>query len=76
MRHTNRELAYDIHNSIWGSDAEAAVQSPMVTALICIVIAGIMLPVQLLELGEEIGWRGYLLGFQIEKYGPLRFSKP
>ena len=30
-----------------GSDAEAAVQSPMVTALICIVIAGIMLPVQL-----------------------------
>ncbi len=52
-----------------GSDAEAAVQSPMVTALICIVIAGIMLPVQLLELGEEIGWRGYLLGFQIEKYG-------
>lgn len=52
-----------------GSNAKATVQSPMLTALICIVIAGIMIPIQLLELGEEIGWRGYLLGFQIEKYG-------
>ncbi|MCI8359927.1 MAG: CPBP family intramembrane metalloprotease [Clostridiales bacterium] len=28
-----------------------------------------MIPIQSLALGEEVGRRGYLLGFQIEKYG-------
>ena len=52
-----------------GTDAELVVRSPLLFALVCVVIAAVMIPVQLLELGEEIGWRGYLLGFQIEKYG-------
>jgi len=27
------------------------------------------MPIYLLEPGEEIGWRGYVLWFQVEKYG-------
>ena len=52
-----------------GTDAEIAVNSPILIALACIAVSGVMFPVQLLELGEEIGWRGYLLGLQVEKYG-------
>lgn len=52
-----------------GTNAEVVIKSPLLIALVCIIVAAIMIPVQLLELGEEIGWRGYLLGFQIEKYG-------
>ena len=48
---------------------EIIVKYPLVIALACIVISALMIPIQLLELGEEIGWRGYLLGFQTEKYG-------
>lgn len=52
-----------------GTSAEMVIRSPLFLALVCIVIAAVLIPIQLLELGEEIGWRGYLLGFQIEKYG-------
>ncbi len=52
-----------------GTDEEIAVNSPLLIALVCVAISAVMIPIQLLELGEEIGWRGYLLGFQIEKYG-------
>lgn len=52
-----------------GTDAETVVTHPLLIALIAVVIAAAMIPIQLLELGEEIGWRGYLLGFQVEKYG-------
>ena len=52
-----------------GTDAEIAVAHPLLIALVAVVIAAVMVPIQLLELGEEIGWRGYLLGFQVEKYG-------
>ncbi|MDE7176426.1 MAG: CPBP family intramembrane metalloprotease [Lachnospiraceae bacterium] len=52
-----------------GTNAEITIKSPFVLALACIVIAAVLIPIQLLELGEEIGWRGYLLGFQIERYG-------
>lgn len=48
---------------------EIVINSPLLFTLVCIIAAAIMIPIQLLELGEEIGWRGYLLGFQIEKYG-------
>lgn len=51
------------------TNAEIVIKSPLLIALVCIIVAAIMIPIQLLELGEEIGWRGYLLGFQIEKYG-------
>ncbi len=52
-----------------GTDAEIAVSSPLIIALACVAVSAVMIPIQLLELGEEIGWRGYLLGFQVEKYG-------
>lgn len=52
-----------------GTNAEIVVSHPLLTALAAVVIAAVMIPIQLLELGEEIGWRGYLLGFQVEKYG-------
>lgn len=52
-----------------GMDAEIAVNSPVLIALACVAVSAVMIPIQLLELGEEIGWRGYLLGFQVERYG-------
>ena len=52
-----------------GTDAEIAAKNPLAIALACIAVAAVMIPVQLLELGEEVGWRGYLLGFQVQKYG-------
>jgi uncharacterized protein len=52
-----------------GTDAEIAVNSPILIAIACVAVSAVMIPIQLLELGEEIGWRGYLLGFQVEKYG-------
>ena len=52
-----------------GTDMEIVVGSPLLLALVCIAVSAMMIPIQLLELGEEIGWRGYLLGFQVEKYG-------
>lgn len=53
----------------FGTDGAVTVNNPILLVLICIVISALMIPIQLLELGEEIGWRGYLLGFQVEKYG-------
>lgn len=53
----------------FGTDEAVIVNNPILLALACIMIAALMIPIQLLELGEEIGWRGYLLGFQVEKYG-------
>jgi len=52
-----------------GTDAELAMDHPLLIVLVAIFISAIMIPIQLLELGEEIGWRGWLLGFQVEKYG-------
>ena len=52
-----------------GTDTEIAVRNPIMLALTCVAVSAIMIPIQLLELGEEIGWRGYLLSFQVEKYG-------
>ena len=51
------------------TETEIAVNSPILIALACVAVSAVMIPIQLLELGEEIGWRGYLLGFQAEKYG-------
>lgn len=63
---------FELGNVIKGSEVIINVNNPIFFALICVVISAIMIPIQLLELGEEIGWRGYLLGFQKEKYGEKR----
>ena len=52
-----------------GTETEIAVHSPILILLACVAVSAVMIPIQLLELGEEIGWRGYLLGFQVEQYG-------
>lgn len=52
-----------------GTDAAISMEHPILVAFACVIIGALMIPVQLLELGEEIGWRGYLLSFQVEKYG-------
>ena len=52
-----------------GSDAELIIDKPWVLAGVIVLLGAIMIPIQLLELGEEIGWRRWLLGFQVEKYG-------
>ena len=58
----------------FNTDMEIIVSHPFALALGCILLSAVMIPVQLLELGEEIGWRGYLLGFQTKKYGERKAS--
>lgn len=52
-----------------GTNAQISIENPFVLSVTLVLIGAIMIPIQLLELGEEIGWRGWLLGFQVEKYG-------
>ena len=56
----------------FGTESEIAVNHPLVLSFSCVLISAVMIPVQLLELGEEIGWRGYLLSFQVDRYGERR----
>ena len=42
---------------------------PLQFCIICVLIAAVCIPIQVLELGEEIGWREYLLPKQIAVYG-------
>ena len=51
------------------NDASIEISNPIIFVIGCIIISVICFPIQLLELGEEGGWRGYLLWFQVEKYG-------
>lgn len=37
--------------------------------VICVLIAAVCIPIQVVELGEEIDWREYLLPKQIAEYG-------
>lgn len=55
-----------------GNDSVIAISNPFVFVLVCLIIAAVLFPYQLFELGEEYGWRGYLLSHQIEKYGVKR----
>ena len=52
-----------------GDEIGKPVTNPLTFAAICILLGAIFIPLQLLELGEEIGWRGYLLPLQIKSYG-------
>ena len=55
--------------SLLGMDYTIPVNSPFRFAIVCVLISALCIPVQLLELGEEIGWREYLLPKQIAEYG-------
>ena len=52
-----------------GGDENIAISNPFIFAIVCIVISAVCIPIQLLELGEEVGWRGFLLWHQVDKYG-------
>lgn len=54
---------------LMGSDARIPIAKPLSFIVICVLIGVLCFPIQLLELGEEVGWRGYLLWFQVAKYG-------
>ncbi len=45
------------------------ISNPLVFVVVCVLLSAVFVPLHLLELGEEIGWRGYLLWHQVEKYG-------
>lgn len=55
--------------SLTGTEETMPVKNPLVFAAVCVVISAICIPIQLLELGEEIGWREYPLPKQIAQYG-------
>lgn len=59
---------FDI-GSLLGMDYTISINSPFQFAIVCVLIAALCIPLQLLELGEEIGWREYLLPKQIAEYG-------
>lgn len=52
-----------------GNDTFIEISNPVFFIIICILISALCFPIHLLELGEEVGWRGYLLWFQVEKHG-------
>lgn len=52
-----------------GNDTCIEISNPVLFIIICIFISALCFPIHLLELGEEVGWRGYILWFQVEKYG-------
>ncbi len=59
---------FDI-GGLLGTDDAMPVNNPLLFAAVCVLIAALCIPIQLLELGEEIGWREYLLPKQIAEYG-------
>lgn len=58
-----------VFGSLIGMDAVMQIGNPFAFCVACILVSALCIPVQLLELGEEIGWREYLLPKQIAGYG-------
>lgn len=52
-----------------GIEGEAPIRSLSAFWLVTVALAAVCFPLQLLELGEELGWRGYLPPKQIQRYG-------
>ena len=66
----NNNLVLADFLSIFGlTSNDSTIISPFIAILITIILSILLIPIHLLELGEEIGWRGYLLPLQVKKYG-------
>ncbi len=52
-----------------GTKQVIQIMNPLSFSVVCVLIAAVCIPIQLLELGEEIGWREYLLPKQVAVYG-------
>ena len=55
--------------SLTGTEHMIHITNPLQFVIICVLIAAVCIPIQVLELGEKIGWREYLLPKQIAMYG-------
>ncbi len=55
--------------SLTGEEQVIHISNPLQFCVICVLVAAVCIPIQALELGEEIGWREYLLPKQIAEYG-------
>ncbi len=51
---------------IIGNDASMTISNPVVFAIACIIISAFCIPIQLLELGEEVGWRDIYYGIRLK----------
>lgn len=56
-------------DSLVGGGYVMQIRNPLVFGAVCVLVSALCVPIHLLELGEEIGWREYLLPKQIEQYG-------
>lgn len=56
-------------SAVLGGNMKMTINSPLTFSLVCILMAALIIPLQLFELGEEIGWREYLLPKQIAVHG-------
>lgn len=65
------QFAYGSMMGLFSDKTSSAltITSPLRFAVVCILLGALFIPLQLLELGEEIGWRGYLLPIQVQMYG-------
>ncbi len=66
----NNNLVLADFLSIFGlTSKDSTIISPFIAILITVILSIFLITIHLLELGEELGWRGYLLPLQVKKYG-------
>ena len=66
----NNNLVLSDFLSIFGlASNDFTIISPFIAILITVILSILLIPIHLLELGEELGWRGYLLPLQVKKHG-------